>query len=112
MLAIEQPEDLVIATGRLTTVRDFLGMVALAAGFKPAFEHTGLEETCTDANSGMMLARVSPKYFRVHDTPPLAGDSSRLRKLTGWAGSRPVERLAEEMVTVDIERWKNGVTNV
>lgn len=112
MLKLSQPEDLVIATGRLTTVRDFLSAVACAAGFDPVFENEGMQEVCTDRRSGMMLARVSSRYFRRHDTRPMSGDSSRLRKLTGWAGSRPVEKLIEQMVNADIERWKQGVTNV
>jgi GDPmannose 4,6-dehydratase len=112
MLEMEQPDDLVIATGHLTTVRQFLAMAATAAGFEPVFEHQGLKETCKDAKSGMMLALVSPRYFRSHDTQPLAGDSSRMRKLTGWKGSRSIGNLVEQMVCADIERWEKGITNV
>ncbi|NIO43198.1 MAG: NAD-dependent epimerase/dehydratase family protein [Burkholderiales bacterium] len=112
MLEIDHPEDLIVATGRLTTVREFLGMAARAAGYDPVFEGGGLEETCVDARSGTVLAQVASRYFRAHDTPPLSGDASRLRKLTGWVGSRTIETLAEEMVAADVDRWKKGITNV
>jgi GDPmannose 4,6-dehydratase len=112
MLALEKPEDLVVATGRLTTVREALRLAAVAAGYSPVFEHAGMNEICLDKNTGMMLARVSEKYFRPHDTPSMAGDASRLRSLTGWPGSRSFENLIGEMVAADIDRWKAGITNV
>jgi GDPmannose 4,6-dehydratase len=112
MLAMEKPRDLVIATGKLTTVRSFLAMAATAAGFSPVFENSGSEEICRDGRSGAVIVSVSPKYVRPHDTPPLAGDASRLRALTGWGGSRSIEQLSTEMVAVDINRWKSGLINV
>jgi GDPmannose 4,6-dehydratase len=112
MLSMARPEDLVIATGRLTQVREVLRLAASAAGYDPVFENVGADETCTDRTSGTVLARISQKYFRVHGTPPLAGDASRLASATGWRGSRSVERMVEEMVAADTQRWKMGITNV
>lgn len=111
MLGDGRAEDRVIATGRLTKVRDFLRLAATAAGYQPVFQGAGAEETCVDRPTGMILARVSQKYFRVHGTPPLAGDASRLRA-AGWQGSRSVEQMVEEMVAADTQRWKTGITNV
>jgi len=42
MLAADRPEDLVIATGQLVTVRDFLRITAEAVGFQPVFRGSGL----------------------------------------------------------------------
>jgi len=112
MLSLDEPRDLVIATGKLHTVRDFLRTAARAAGFDPVFENEGADETCIDRASGKTLAQVSEKYFRVHGTPPLAGNALQLLSLTGWTGSRSIEKLVEEMVAADINRWETGVTNV
>ena len=112
MLAMERARDLVIATGRLNTVRDFLRIAASAAGYDPVFKGSGVDEICVDNKSGAMLAHVSKKYFRVHDTPSKLGNSSRIKELTGWSGSRNLEKLAEEMVTADMDRWRKGITNV
>ncbi len=112
MLALGKPQDLVVATGRLTTVRDFLKIAALAAGFEPSFIGEGTDERCIDKKTGMPLAVVSKKYFRAHDTRITVGNPTRIKSLTGWAGSRPLEKIVEEMVSVDIDRWKEGITNV
>lgn len=112
MLALDTPEDLVIATGRLTTVREALQHAALAAGFSPVFDEEGMDEICVDERTGTVLARVSEKYFRPYDTPAMAGDASRIRQLTGWPGSRSIEQLIADMVEADIERWGAGITNV
>lgn len=106
------PGDFVIATGQLTSVRRFLELAAIAAGFRPRFEGVGADERCVDAPTGRVLARVSPHYFRPFDSSARRGDSSKLKRTTGWSGSRPVESLAEEMVSADLQRWKTGNTNV
>jgi GDPmannose 4,6-dehydratase len=112
MLRLDQAEDLVIATGKLTSVRDFLQIAADVVGFDPVFNGSGLDEQCIDGKSGMPIAKVSEKYFRVQDTPPMLGDPSRIRELTGWTASESLEEMVEQMVQVDVERWKAGITNV
>lgn len=110
MSAIERPTDLIIATGRVATVRDFFRKAAIAAGFAPVFEGEGIDEVCVDHNSNLLLARVSEKYFRPLDTPPLVGDVTQIKKLTGWNSSQTMENLINEMVAADVDRWKSGFT--
>lgn len=105
-------EDYIFATGKKTSVRDFLELAVAAAGFTAAFEGEGLAVTCRDAKSGLILATVSPKYFRPHDTPPLIGSPKRLQQATGFAGSRDVGAIAEDMVKADIQRRKIGMIHV
>ncbi|MEH6627054.1 MAG: GDP-mannose 4,6-dehydratase [Motiliproteus sp.] len=112
MLEMEQAVDLIIASGKLTKVRDFLSRAAASAGFDPVFEGSAENEICIDGLSGKVLARVSPKYYRPQDTPPMLGDASKIKSLTGWSGSRSLELLVGEMVDADITRWKNGLTHV
>lgn len=112
MLNIDKPRDFVIATGRLATVRDFLTYAAEAAGFNPKFEGTGLQEKCIDQKSGKVIAEVSEKYFRKQETPAMFGDASNIIAMTDWQGSRQLETLVDEMVSVDIDRWKKGIINV
>jgi GDPmannose 4,6-dehydratase len=112
MLAMERAQDFVIATGRQATVRDVLRIAAASAGYEPEFEGTGIDEKCVDKKSGLPLAHVSRKYFRVHDTPPKVGDPSRLESLTGWRRLQDLEMLIGEMVAADIDRWRRGITNV
>lgn len=112
LLCLDEPEDYVFATGKLTTVRDFLSSAAVAAGFDPLFEGVAMHEKCIDKTSGRLIAQVSERYFRAHDTSARAGDASKLKQQIQWQGSRTVEKIATEMVIADIERRIKGITNV
>jgi GDPmannose 4,6-dehydratase len=112
VLELDSPGDFVFATGRLTSIRGFLGIAAAAAGFEPTFENSGANEICYDRKGGMKLAQVSQRYFRPFDTPPLTGNASRLREKIGWSGSRPIESIAQEMIEADLHRWRKGIFNV
>ena len=111
ILTLDKPDDYIVATGQLTSVRTFLKLACSAAGFRPEFEGAGINEICVDQSSGRVLARVAKKYFRPFDTAGLAGDSTKVREMTGWNGSRSVEQLAAEMVEADINRFKSGQIN-
>jgi GDPmannose 4,6-dehydratase len=111
---LDQPEakDMVIASGSLTTVREFLRMAASAAGYDPVFEGVGIDEVCTDRRSGMRLAEVSARYFRPHDTPPMYGNPALIESETGWRRKCLLEQMIKEMISADINRWEKGMTNV
>lgn len=112
MLGQSKARDMVVASGRLTTIRDFLVTAAKVAGYDPVFEGNGLEEICVDRKSGVRLAEVSERYFRPHDTPSLVGDPAFLESTTGWRREQSLDEMVTEMVRADIDRWKKGVTNV
>lgn len=112
MLTQPTAKDMVIASGNLTTVREFFRLAAVAVGFDPVFEGEGISEVCTDRKSGMRLAEVSKRYFRPHDTPPMLGDPSLIESETGWQRKVGLEQMVGEMIYEDIHRWEKGITNV
>jgi GDPmannose 4,6-dehydratase len=107
-----EANDYVFATGKLTSVREFLKYSAIAGGFDPVFEGEGILENCVDKPTGRLLARVSERYFRPYDTSARVGNVSKLMRNIQWQGSRSVEKIATEMVLADIDRIKKGITNV
>ncbi len=112
MLKTDVPDDFVISTGKLSSVRELLSLAASAAGFDPVFEGKGRTEICIDKISGRVLAKVSDRYFRPHDTSPLAGDPSKIMSVTGWRKIRDFPQIVDEMVSEDIKRWKVGKIDV
>lgn len=104
----ETAADYVFATGLKTPVREFLRLAATAAGFDPEFAGAGLDETCRDRKTGQALAKVSDQFFRPNDTSSLIGDPARLKRATGWKGSRDVAALATDMMRADLDRRKAG----
>ena len=111
MLSLDQGDDFILATGKLTSIRDFIRSAAQDVGFDPQFEGDGKDEVCRDA-SGLLLAQVSEAYLRPFDTPPMRGDASKLSEASGWKPSYTVDRLAREMVQADLKRWEQGQTDV
>ena len=112
MLLSSIPKDFVIATGKLSTVRDFLKLSALEVGFDPVFEGEYENELCIDNNSGMKIAEVSEHYFRPFDTLPLAGNSLKIESDLGWKRTVNFEKLISTMVKADIERWNKGILDI
>ncbi len=110
MLQQEQPEDFVIATGRQESVRRFLELTGAALGWaeqasSPAivWEGEGLEETGRRADTGAVVVRIDPRYFRPAEVETLLGDPSRAHERLGWTPTTSLEDLVAEMVGHDQE---------
>ncbi|HRS68294.1 MAG TPA: GDP-mannose 4,6-dehydratase, partial [Paludibacteraceae bacterium] len=58
------PEDFVIATGEMHTVREFCTLAFAEAGIELNWEGTGVDEKGVDVKTGNILVEVDPKYFR------------------------------------------------
>ena len=112
MLSNEAPKDYVIASGKLSSVKDFLIKACLIVGFDPIFEGKHENEVCFDKSSGKLITKVSKDYFRPFDTEPLAGDSSKITLELGWKRMVSFEKLIESMVLADSERVKNGIIEI
>ncbi len=112
MLEAENPEDFVIATGKLSSVRDFLRLSALEVGFDPVFDGEGENELCIDKGTGMKIAEVSKLYFREFDTPALVGDPLKIESNLGWRRDMSFGELIANMVKADLDRWAKGVLDI
>jgi len=109
MLSLDQPQDFIVATGKLSTVRELLYFSASVAGFDPVFEGEGINEICVDKVTGKQIAKIAARYFRPNDASQLAGDPTNIEDATGWSRSRSFNDMIEEMVMVDVDRWRRGV---
>jgi len=89
MLQQDKPDDYVVATDDSHTVEEFL---------KEAFEYVGL-----DWNDHVL---IDPRYFRPAEVDNLRGDSSKARKLLGWAPKVGFKQLVAMMVDSDLELAK------
>ena len=85
MLAQEEPDDYVIATGRGHTVRELVEV---------AFASVGLDSE--------LYLRVDPGLVRPREAVPSIGDPAKARARLGWAPTTPFPRMLAEMVQVDL----------
>jgi GDPmannose 4,6-dehydratase len=115
MLQQEQADDFVIATGKQISVREFVRLSALEAGFEVSFSGKGISEVATvskiiDSNKapalavGDVIVKVDPKYFRPAEVETLLGDPSKAKDKLGWVPEVTVEEMCSEMVQHDLDK--------
>jgi GDPmannose 4,6-dehydratase len=97
-----EPDDYVLATGRTTTIRDFVTMAFRHAGFEMEWRGNGLEEKGIDSATGKLLVEVDPVYFRPTEVDLLLGDASKAREKLGWVPQHSLEELVHEMMEHDL----------
>ena len=93
----DTPDDFVLATGTMRTVREFVNESAKYFGFKIEWQGEGLDEIGVDKYSGKTLVKVNPKYYRPTEVEQLLGDASKARDVLGWEPEIDFESLVEDM---------------
>ncbi|MCQ5363553.1 GDP-mannose 4,6-dehydratase [Anoxybacillus salavatliensis] len=107
MLQHDTPEDFVIATGEMHSVREFATLAFKYAGIDIEWQGEGLNEKGIDKATGRVLIEVDPKYFRPAEVDQLLGDPTKAKTLLGWNPTKtPFEELVRVMVEADIEKVK------
>ena len=108
MLQQDFPEDYVIATGRQESVRRFIELAAYELGWgqKPnesalLWEGEGVEEFGRRRDTGDVVVRIDPRYFRPAEVETLLGDPTKAREKLGWTPATTLEQLVAEMIGHD-----------
>lgn len=109
MLQQDEPDDYVLATGEAHSVREFVERAFACIGRMIAWRGAGLEEEGIDEESGAVLVRVDPRYFRPAEVDKLLGDASKARAKLGWANRTSFDELVQEMVSADLAAHGRGV---
>ena len=89
MLQQDRPDDYVIATGTLHSVRELCEM---------AF-------SCLDLNY-QDYVQVDPNLYRQAEDVPLVGNPSKAWNKLGWRCEKPLKNIVEEMVEYDLAELK------
>lgn len=110
MLQADSADTFVLATNRTETVRDFVMMAFKAAGFELKFEGNGECEKGIDKNSGKVLVKVNPKFYRPAEVDLLIGNPQKAKDILGWSPTTTLEELCTMMVEADIDRNKKGTS--
>jgi len=115
ILQAEEPEDWVIATGRTTSVRDFVRMSFAEVGIELEFKGEGVEEkafvkSCNNPDYKISIGKevlaVDPKYFRPTEVDLLIGDPSKAQKKLGWNCQYNLVDLVKDMMQSDLTLMK------
>jgi len=107
MLQLDEPEDFVLATGETHSVREFVELAFAEVGRTIEWRGSGLEEEGVDADSGEVLVRIDPHYFRPTEVDFLLGDATKAREKLGWEPRITFRELVSEMVAHDLKVVEN-----
>lgn len=105
-------EDYVIATGKTTSVRDFVRMAFEEAGIELSFEGEHENEVakvakCNNSDYqlevGKVVLRIDPQYYRPTEVDVLIGDPTKSKTQLGWEPQYDLKALIKEMVQEDLK---------
>jgi GDPmannose 4,6-dehydratase len=85
MLQHDEPDDFVVATGEMHTVREFVEL---------AFSMVGLDWE--------QYVVIDQRYFRPTEVDELCGDASKARQVLGWEPTTPFPELVRIMLAADM----------
>jgi GDPmannose 4,6-dehydratase len=102
MLQQETPDDYVIGTGKMYSVRVFVEKAFAQLGITIKWSGEGLDEEGIDADTGKVLVRISEKYFRPAEVELLIADPSKAREKLGWESKTSIDELVKIMITADM----------
>ena len=111
ILQAEQPEDWVIATGKTTTVRDFVKTAFSEVGIELEFKGTGDKEKafvsrCSNdefqLEIGKEVLSIDPNYYRPTEVDFLVGDPTKAKEKLGWVAEHDLASLVKDMMKSDI----------
>ncbi|MES2588231.1 MAG: GDP-mannose 4,6-dehydratase [Bacteroidota bacterium] len=111
ILQAEEAEDWVIATGKSTSVRDFVKIAFSEIGVELDFVGKGIEEkafvkSCSNEKYmleiGKEVLAIDERYFRPTEVDLLIGDASKAKNKLGWIPEYNLKDLVKEMVSADL----------
>lgn len=107
ILQNDKPDDFVIATGEMHTVREFCELAFKEVGINIRWEGEGIDEKGINSETNEILIEVDPKYFRPTEVDQLLGDPTKAIEKLGWNPTQTsFETLVKEMVQEDLKLVK------
>lgn len=106
MLQQKEAEDYVLATGVTYTVRAFVELAFKEVGIAISWEGEGVNEVGINKETGKVIIKVDPKYFRPTEVDLLIGDPTKAKQELGWEPEYDLEALVKDMVSSDLKLFK------
>ena len=112
ILQHDVPDDWVIATGKTTSIRDFVIASFKHVGVDIEFKGKGIDEVGIiksvsnkqyNLQIGKEVLSIDPRYYRPTEVDILIGDATKAKKILGWEPEVKFEELVSEMMSSDLK---------
>jgi GDPmannose 4,6-dehydratase len=107
ILQQDLPSDYVLATGENHSVREFVELAFKEIGRSVVWKGDGLNEEGIDSESGDIVVKIDPRYYRPTEVDDLLGDPTKAKKELNWQHTITFKDMVSEMVQEDIKLSKN-----
>lgn len=102
MLQQDEPEDFVIATGEMHSVREFVELAFGEIGIEIQWRGEGVDKVGVDAATRDVLVEIDPRYYRPTEVELLLGDPTKAKEKLGWKAEVRLRKLVKMMVDGDM----------
>ena len=104
ILQADNPDDFVIATGEMHTVREFVEIAFKEVGIDLTWEGSGINEKGIDSKTNEVLVEVDERFFRPAEVDQLMGNPTKAKETLGWNPTKTsFNELIKIMVQSDLE---------
>lgn len=109
MLNQQNPKDYILASGETHTIREFVVTAFEKAGINGKWEFLGLtlhdknpENEIFRKDTGEILVKINPKFYRPAEVDILLGNPSAARKELKWQPKTSFDELVSKMIKNDL----------
>ena len=103
MMQQDEPDDYVLATGELHTVREFVERSFAEVDREIEWRGEGVDEEGVDRKTRKTLVKISPRHFRPTEVDLLLGDPRKAYNKLGWKHKTSFAELVSEMIASDMK---------
>jgi GDPmannose 4,6-dehydratase len=107
MLQQDTPDDYVVATNEMHTVREFIEKSFIHGGIEIAWEGEGVDEVGKNKSTGDIVVRMDERYYRPCEVEQLLGDPAKAKRQLGWEPQVKFEELVKIMTDGDLRLLDN-----
>ena len=100
ILQQKKPDDFIIATGKQTSVREFINITAKKLNIRLKWSGKGIREK--GYFNGKSIIEVKKNYYRPAEVNQLKGNITKARKKLGWKPKTTIYQLIDEMIKHEI----------
>jgi hypothetical protein len=102
ILQHDKPDDFVLATGETHSIREFCELAFKEIGVELKWQGKFENEIGIDQNTGKVLIKINPDFFRPAEVDLLLGDPTKAEKELGWKRKVNLAGLVNLMVEHDL----------
>lgn len=102
------PDDYVIGTGKMHSVRYFVEKAFRFVGIDLIWQGKGLQEVGINRNTNEVLVEIDSEFYRPLEVEELCADASKAKKILNWEPTVDLDKLIEMMILYDLKYEEYG----